>query len=317
MPFLADATNPEHISKLFSAHLPRPTQLLALRVVRYKPQRRCLIEYDLETSGSNATLFTLIGKARAKGLDKRTYALQRQLFHAGFDDDAEDEISVPEPIALMPPLQMWLQRRVPGVPSIDLLSAHLAPQLPARLAETIFKLHQCAVHPKRSHSMQDELRLLRQKLPPVAQRHPHLEKRLGRLLEQCCCVGESIGAAPVCPIHRDFYHDQVVVDGSHLYLLDLDLFALGDPALDVGNFIGHLIEYGLRKPGSATALAGQQEQMTEHYVQLAGEPLRRRILIYSALTLARQIYISTLFDSRAPFTESILALCEGRLAEIR
>ena len=34
-------------------------------------------------------------------------------------------------------------------------------------------------------------------------------------------------------IHRDFYPDQVLVDGARVYLLDLDLYSLGEPPLDV------------------------------------------------------------------------------------
>jgi aminoglycoside phosphotransferase (APT) family kinase protein len=129
-------------------------------------------------------------------------------------------------------------------------------------------------------------------------------------------VGESFQVAPLHPIHRDFYHDQVILDGSRVYLLDLDLFAMGDPALDVGNFIGHLSEYGLRKLGSADALAEQQREMIDRYVELAGEEVRPRIDTYSFLTLARHIYLSTLFADRTPFIECILSHCEQRIAEM-
>jgi aminoglycoside phosphotransferase (APT) family kinase protein len=313
MPFLPAAIDPESMSKLFSTYLPWPAQLVGLRVVRYKPQRRCLIEYDIET---DSRPMTLVGKARAKRLDERTFHVQRQLWNSGFDNDSADGISVPKPIAMIPPLQMWLQQRVPGTASIDLLVSDSMPQTASRLAGGIFKLHQCAIHPKRSHTMLDELRMLQEKLPLVAQSHPHLRQRLQRLLEACLRAGESHHAPPLHPIHRDFYHDQVIVDGARIYLLDLDLFAMGDPALDLGNFIGHLSEYGLRKFGSADALAGQQRKMIDRYLEMAGEEPRPRIHIHSFLTLARHVYISTRFADRTPFVERILSLCEERMAEI-
>ena len=43
-------------------------------------------------------------------------------------------------------------------------------------------------------------------------------------------------------VHRDFYHDQVIADGDVCRLVDLDLVAVGDPALDIGNFLAHLID---------------------------------------------------------------------------
>lgn len=41
-------------------------------------------------------------------------------------------------------------------------------------------------------------------------------------------------------IHRDFHDGQVLVDGDRIGLLDFDLMAVGDPALDLANFIAQL-----------------------------------------------------------------------------
>lgn len=47
---------------------------------------------------------------------------------------------------------------------------------------------------------------------------------------------------PLTPIavHRDFHDKQILVDGDRGTLIDLDLAALGPPALDAGNIIAHL-----------------------------------------------------------------------------
>ncbi|MGO1971888.1 MAG: phosphotransferase family protein [Propionibacteriaceae bacterium] len=41
-------------------------------------------------------------------------------------------------------------------------------------------------------------------------------------------------------LHRDFHDGQVLVDGDRVGLIDFDLMAVGDPALDLGNLIAHL-----------------------------------------------------------------------------
>src|SRR2546426_9353652 len=38
----------------------------------------------------------------------------------------------------------------------------------------------------------------------------------------------------------------VIVNGERLFLLDFDLYCEGDPALDIGNFLGHITEQSLR-----------------------------------------------------------------------
>jgi Ser/Thr protein kinase RdoA (MazF antagonist) len=42
------------------------------------------------------------------------------------------------------------------------------------------------------------------------------------------------------PIHRDFYHDQVLAGEHGISILDFDDAAMSEPALDVANFLAHL-----------------------------------------------------------------------------
>jgi len=48
------------------------------------------------------------------------------------------------------------------------------------------------------------------------------------------------GAPTTVTVHRDFYDKQVLFDGQRTVLLDYDTLAEGDPAIDHGNFVGHL-----------------------------------------------------------------------------
>jgi aminoglycoside phosphotransferase (APT) family kinase protein len=80
---------------------------------------------------------------------------------------------------------------------------------------------------------------------------PEWADRLERLAAACGALAASLSMCEAGTIHRDFYPDQVLVDGDRLYLLDLDLYCLGDPALDIGNFCAHLVEQALRTQGNA------------------------------------------------------------------
>jgi len=161
--------------------------------------------------------------------------------------------------------------------------------------------------------MADELNLLGERLADLAQDRPGWAGRLDRLLGACRRLG--LGTPEPAPrgIHRDFYPDQVLVDGRRLYLLDFDLYCEGDPGLDVGNFLGHLVEQSLRILGRPDALGDRQKALEERFVELAGEACRASIRAYATLTLARHVFLSTQFPDRRPFTESLLELCEERL----
>src|SRR5439155_19462730 len=215
----------------------------AIRAVRYKPGRRCLIEYDVTLPSSE--LVTLVGKARARGADHATFDLLRELRGCGFDDDSADRISVPEPIAVVPELGVTLQRKVEGVSATEGLAGANGLALARRLAEAACKLHVADLSARREHTVADELRILHERLDALAAQWPDLGMgrggegghRLGRLLAACDRLAAPIPAPPPepCGIHRDFYPDQVLVAGGRLYLLDFDLYSHGDPALDIGH----------------------------------------------------------------------------------
>src|SRR5206468_12183180 len=96
-----------------------------------------------------------------------------------------------------------------------------------------------------THTMDDELHILHECLPLVAQQKPACAKRIERILSACDRLAATVPKPKPCGIHRDFYPAQVIVEGSQLYLIDFDLYCTGDPALDVGNFVGHITEQSL------------------------------------------------------------------------
>ena len=319
MPFLAGAIDPLKVQQQFIQHLPPAiniAQLRAIRVIRHKPGKRCLIEYDLEIENPAASQgFTLIGKARAKGTDIKSCHVQQALWSTGFAANSDDSVSVPEPMGVIPAFQMWLQRKVSGVIATQLLPKPGGNGLAKRIAEAAYKLHQAGIPPRRpSHRMTCELQILYERLPLVLQRYPQWANRLEQILNACSRLAAATPEPTLRGIHRDFYPDQVIVDHSRLYLLDLDLYCQGDPGLDIGNFIGHITEQSLRMLGGADALADRENAMVERFVQLYGEAIYPAVQSYATLTLVRHIYLSTQFPERRPFTESLLELCEQRLA---
>jgi aminoglycoside phosphotransferase (APT) family kinase protein len=162
--------------------------------------------------------------------------------------------------------------------------------------------------------MADELRILHERLPAVAGQHPAWAERIARVLAACDRLGAATPPARVTGIHRDFYADQVLVDGPDLYLVDFDLYCAGDPALDVGNFLGHITEQSLRTLGDPAALADREAALTEHFLALAGEAARPAVRAYRTLTLARHIALSTQFPDRRHLTAALLELCEQELS---
>ncbi|MGH9943244.1 MAG: phosphotransferase family protein [Pyrinomonadaceae bacterium] len=321
LPFLTRAIDPTKARRQLEACL-RPRigaegslHLLALRLVRHKPGRRALVEYDVrvERGGAADETLMLIGKARARGLAGRDFQLQTALWQSNFGPDSADGICVPEPVGIIPDFQMWLQRKAPGVRATSLLAQSGGAALAARIAEAAWKIHRLGVPVARRHAIADELRILHERLGLLMSERPDLTARLKRVLAACDRLGASLPEPTRRTIHRDFYPDQVLVADMRLYLLDFDLYCEGDPALDIGNFLGHVTEQSLRATGDPRALRDVEEAFEKRYVELAGERVRADVRAYATLSLVRHIHLSTQFAERQHLTEAILELCERRL----
>ncbi|MFQ5515451.1 MAG: phosphotransferase family protein [Myxococcota bacterium] len=312
MRFLSEAITPESVERELAASvLPNHRfELRAIRVKRYRPKRRCVIEYDVAIEGSpwDGRVVSLIGKVRAKGLDRTAFEVSNALRSAGLG--AEGPVAVPEPLGTIPGWRMWVQLKAPGVPVTRLLPEPGGVELAARVAEAIHALHQAAVPSMRTHTIADEIRILHERLPEVAESHLEWADRIEQILAACRRLGESRPGYGVTGIHRDFYPDHVLADGQRLQIIDLDLYCQGEGSLDVGNFSAHLIELGLRVFDDPLHLEAQRCAFEERYLERAGEALRPAVDTYRTLSLVRHIHISTLVPKRSRLTGRLLELAE-------
>jgi len=290
-------------------------RMRAIRVTRHKPGRRCVIEYDLDIERADAPeeRVTLIGKVRSARYGNAGYRLLSTFWDSGFDAECGDRISVPEPVGTVAKFRMWLQRKVPGISATDALAGPDGVHHARQIAEAAHKIHRARIPASEGHAMADELRILDECFARMAVAEPLYAGRLRSVLVACERLAAATPRTAPVGIHRDFYPDQVIVEGSRLYVIDFDLYCEGEAALDIGNFIGHITEQSLRTLGRPDALADRERALEDRFVELAGEGVRPAVRTYATLTLARHIYLSTTFSERRPFTRGLLELCEERL----
>jgi aminoglycoside phosphotransferase (APT) family kinase protein len=279
-------------------------------VIRHKPGRRLLIRYETASG-------PLLGKIRANHRASTPFKLQSKFFEQGFGNDTSDQISVPEPVALLDDLGMWLQRLVPGTAATHLfITASPAERIwtARQSARAAHKVHTTSIAARRTHTIDDELRILDHRLADVQTTHAQLAARVDKVRLGCRALAEHLGVRPISGIHRDFYPDQLVVDRPQISIVDFDLYCDGDPAVDIGNFLAHLTELALRTLDDPHGLDDCRQTFLAEYLALAGEQNHAAVQVYETLSLARHISLSTEFQDRQAFTEPLLALIEQRLA---
>lgn len=315
MPFIALALDPRYMQVRLRALAEAATtevELRAIRVVRWKPGRRCLIEYDLAGANGSACR-TVIGKVRAKSFDASTYALVTHLANGALEPASADGVSVPGVWGAVRECHMWLQDKVPGIPGWQAITEPGGPQAARRIGAALAKLHRVLPPAPKRHSIADEMATLARALAAVRALRADWDLRLRAVQDACELLAATVVPTPAVSVHRDFYHDQVIVDGERVWLLDLDLVSEADPALDAGNFTAHLAEQSLRLLGGPDALAMEERAFVSEFCRAGVGAHHGNIEIYKTLSLVRHISISTTFESRRQYTSALLTLCENRL----
>ncbi len=305
---LQRAIDPSQCLRWFEKYLPEHEVdvLESIRVLRYKPGKRVLLEYHLLTKTGK---LVLLGKIRAKGLHRSVYRINQQLYEKCNTLFADSGWQVPQPVCMIPECQMWLQQHVPGSEFTRLITSGQSEELATSIATMCHSLHNSGISVEKSHGVVQELAILKQQLYRVAEQRPQWKSGIHELYSLLNHYSKPLLNRPYCCIHRDFYPDQVIVDQQQLYLLDLDLFCMGDPHLDIGNFIAHIQEQALREQGDLLAYQSITEKLSHHYLQLTGQGAdAEAIEIYQLLSLARHIAISQRLPDRTHLTPILLEL---------
>jgi aminoglycoside phosphotransferase (APT) family kinase protein len=185
---------------------------------------------------------TLVGKSYADERGQQTFQIMRELSRTLAQQPEPNVLGVPQALFYDPGLRLLAQQRIAGVPYRDLLDRpDLAGYL--RLAgKALSTLHSQNMAVGREVGLSDHLADL------VA---PHPRALCEHLPEYRARVEALIGAMEdqerawrpktiVGPIHRDFHLRKLLYAQGRAWLVDWDLFARGDTALDIGSFIAHL-----------------------------------------------------------------------------
>ncbi len=214
-------------------------------LVRHKPGRRAIVGYDLD----NGEHF--YGKSFASERGPKVYRIAQRICAAqAFGPD----VALPRPVAYLADLKLLIQREVNGEPvELDLRGGNA--DLAERIARVLHHFHASGLDLGRTHTLAKELVPLTMRAEGLVGHAPDLHTPAWSLHDRLTRQVDHPFQWRQLPIHRDFYHDQVLIDGDRLAVLDLDDASMSEPAVDIANFATHLRLLGFQHPEDATALA--------------------------------------------------------------
>jgi hypothetical protein len=221
----------------------------------YRPERRAVFRIQLRNQGRTRYMIVKLARPEKSAV---IFSRLRQLEEAGFHSQTPDGITVPHPT-------VHLQGGVVCMEEVSDPSLHRLFESTgfasgcANAAHALSKLHSSLIQDLPVHTVEEEKELLRGLVARLMEIYPQIAEQLKThlfLVEHH--APEQSDKANV-PIHRDFYDKQVLVGLERTTLLDVDTISLGDPALDVGNFLAHLYLRANQAPSLASrAIAGHQ-----------------------------------------------------------
>ncbi|MBL8960018.1 MAG: aminoglycoside phosphotransferase family protein [Gemmatimonadetes bacterium] len=282
-------------------------EVTSVRVERHKAGRRTLFSFVVRAT-AGAPEERWLAKARARGTDHRTAALQQSLWDAGLHSGSSHGVSVPALLGVLEGHHALVQRWVGGIPLPAALADGCAPAIAGRrVARALEVLHGAAVHVARRWTIDDELGMLEERLTALATARPSLAAGVARLWHRLVPLAAPLRTrARLTLVHRDFYHDQLLFDGERTWILDLDCAARGDPAMDVGNFAAHLVEGAWRGEYPGAHAAAVIQSLLDDYTRDAAQGARDAVARWTALSLARLLEIALHHDARRASVPELL-----------
>jgi Ser/Thr protein kinase RdoA (MazF antagonist) len=102
----------------------------------------------------------------------------------------------------------------------------------------------------------------------VARLLPAEAAAAGRLAEAVIACAEASEPPDEWVVHGDLYENQVLVDGDHLTLIDLDDLGPGDPLLDAANVSAHLLLLAASGGPAAAMIARYRGELRQAFGQV-------------------------------------------------
>ncbi len=242
---------------------------------------RTVIDYAFFQENA-LTPLAAVAKFYSDTSGKRAYAAMHALDRA-LGQQTSTWLAIPVPLCYNARQRLLVQTRVEGEALDSLVRGQRAAEALHLVGLALAELHRLPLPVGRPLN-------LRAHLADLVRPHPHTlgeypqdigpqaAALLDAILEAEAAIDLAIIAAP---IHRDVHLRQIFLGQRQVWLIDWDLFARGDPALDVGNFSVNLLTH----LGDSGAQAVQA--FLAGYAKGGGSAALARVPLYAAFTYLR------------------------------
>ncbi|RMD95178.1 MAG: aminoglycoside phosphotransferase family protein [Calditrichaeota bacterium] len=279
---LIQTTDPEFMKLVLQQTLTQKTNgkklhEVTINSVQYKPERKCLLRYQLEWKNPDSKQL-YYGKIFHKV--RQVFVKKIRIFQHW----QNSVFKIPEPVALLPGLNMELLSSIPGTHLSRLCTQDNFPDICSRIASGLLEFQKTPVTLPDMRRISEEISQLKSWGNEFALFWPQQAPLIHRLVDRL--TGNLLQRWPSLPtpVHGDFHVANILVDDNQLGLIDFENCFMGPPAIDVGSFYAQLKLLSLKTCKQHTALDESVHAFLDTY-QTHCEPDARSMLpTYCALS---------------------------------
>jgi hypothetical protein len=296
------AADPETMSTLLSSVLPTrigsrsDCRVASAEVLKYRRGRRCTIAYELNCD------ITVYVKLFYNDRGRRIRDKMRML-----RDACSSQPLIPEPYGYLPDHRMLILEGIPGKPLSDLLHDGTG-EAGRRAATALSDLHSCEARLPRLWGLADEVSVLTRRIDILGRNRPELNSALLSLTTDLWAREPSRISGP-SPLHRDFYPAQVIARNGEIAFVDLDDSAMGDPLIDVANFMAHVTLLSFKRFSDPDRLAKARRAFLNAYRERNPDLETENLPFHEASTLIR---LASLASDHGRILETDVLLGQAR-----
>ncbi len=282
LPQLARLLDPAVMAARLEEVLGWRPKVCEVNLVRHKPGRRAILRYGLQGSPHRPGVERVYGKTFASERGPRVCEITRAVVAARA---CGPDVRLPDVVGYLPDLKLLVQREVPGEP-VGRVLLHGDELLVRHIADALHAFHTSGLDLGRRHDPAKELDPLLGRVEGLGAACPSLDAAARRCLATVQAGREAFDWR-WRPVHRDFYHDQVLVGSDGLAVIDVDDAAMSEPAVDVANFAAHLRLLALQELGDSSGLAGVRAAFVDRSLGLDPDLDRGLLRFLEGATLLR------------------------------
>jgi aminoglycoside phosphotransferase (APT) family kinase protein len=254
------------------------------RILQWREEERLIADCTLRHRATRSSRQRVIVKWYGDTTGSVTFALMQAL-EGQLEAQDDRLLAAPRPLFYDPAARMLVQEAVPGIPYQDLLRRPRYRHYLRQAGRALARLHRLpGAAAGTGKRLEDHMKELMRPAPlALTKAVPEVRAQVEALVAAMLHI-EAASHRSWAPawLHRDFHIGQLFYGRGRVWVIDWDLAACGDPALDIGNFLYNLDNHLAGQAAAARAA------FVEGYLE-RGEPLVvRRSPLYEAFTCLRR-----------------------------